>query len=218
MRVAAALFMLTVAASPAAAQRIPPLRSRTEPPVAPRVFLLASAQQFAAGDTFETVFGSAVHPFFGGGISLAFKNKLFVDGTVSFFRKSGERAFSFDGEDFQLGIPLRARIIPIELTAGYRLVRGSGPRLTPYIGGGVGAYSYKEESDFDEGDEKITLNHVGYLAVAGAEYRITGRMSAAFDIQYSHVPGILGDAGLSQELGDDDLGGIAIRFRLLVGN
>jgi hypothetical protein len=36
-------------------------------------------------------------------------------------------------------------------------------------------------------------------------------------VQYSSVSDILGQGGLSQELGEDNLGGVAVRFRLMVG-
>jgi hypothetical protein len=39
----------------------------------------------------------------------------------------------------------------------------------------------------------------------------------AVDVQYTHVPGILGDAGVSQATREDDLGGLAGRFKLIVG-
>jgi hypothetical protein len=164
------------------------------------------------------VFGGTTHPFFGGGIQLAWRGGFFVDGTLSFFRKTGERAFRFEGETFGLGIPLTARILPVEFVGGYRFRGGARSRLTPYFGGGIGAFNYKEESEFDEGDEEISFTKAGYLALAGVEFRLTRRLSAAVDVQYSRVPGALGDGGLSQEFDEDDLGGLAVRFRLMVGN
>jgi opacity protein-like surface antigen len=178
---------------------------------------MATVQQFAAADTFETAFGGAVQPFFGGGIQVAFRSGLFVDGAVSFFRKTGERAFVFDDEVFPLGVSMKARVTPIELTAGYRFARRTS-RMTPYVGAGVGAYFYKEESDFDESGEGVESTHAGFLALAGVEFAVSRRVFTAFDVQYSQVPGILGDSGISQEFGDENLGGIAVRFRLMVGN
>jgi hypothetical protein len=214
----AVLVVLLSLAAPAAAQvRIPPQPRRGEPNAVPRVYLLASVQQFAAADTFETVFGRAVQPFFGGGIEVVFRNGLFVDGAVSFFRKSGERAFVFDDDVFPLGVSLKARVTPIELTTGYRFARRNS-RITPYAGGGIGAYFYREESEFDESDDIVESTSAGFLAVAGVELAVSRRVFTAFDVQYSYVPGILGESGISQEFGDENLGGIAFRFRLMVGN
>jgi hypothetical protein len=218
LRQAVALVLLLLVAAPAAAQvRIPPQPRRGEPNAVPRVYLLATVQQFAAADTFETAFGRAVQPFFGGGIEVVFRNGLFVDGAVSFFRKTGERAFVFDNEVFPLGVSLKARVTPIELTTGYRFARRNS-RMTPYVGGGIGAYFYREESDFDESGDVVESSSAGYLAVAGVEFGVSRRIFTAFDVQYSFVPGILGDGGISQEFGDENLGGIAFRFRLMVGN
>jgi len=219
MRCAAALLMVLGTVVPARAQgRIPDLPTRSEPSVSPRVFALASVQQFSAADTFDAAFGGSVQPFFGGGIQLAWKNGYFLDGTVSFFRKTGERAFSFDGEAFGLGIPLKSTLVPIEFTTGYRFAGAGESRVVPYVGGGVGFYRYKEESDFDDEGDEVSINKPGYLGMAGVEFKMSRRLWSAVDVQYSRVPGVLGDGGLSAVLGDDDLGGLAIRFRLMVGN
>ena len=219
MRCAAAVLIVLGAAVPARAQvRIPDPPSRSESSVSPRVFALASVQQFSAADTFDAAFGGSVHPFFGGGIQLAWRNGYFFDGTVSFFRKTGERAFTFDGEAFGLGIPLKSTLLPVEFTTGYRFAGGGESRVIPYVGVGIGFYSYNEESDFDEAEDEVSSHKPGYLGMAGVEFRMSRRLWSAVDVQYSRVPGILGDGGLSAVLGDDDLGGLAIRFRLMVGN
>ena len=37
------------------------------------------------------------------------------------------------------------------------------------------------------------------------------------DAQYTHVPGIIGAGGISKEAGETDLGGMAARFKVLIG-
>ena len=37
------------------------------------------------------------------------------------------------------------------------------------------------------------------------------------DAQYTHVLGILGTGGISQDAGEKDLGGIAARVKVLIG-
>jgi opacity protein-like surface antigen len=216
MRYAAVLSMWLVA-TPALAQRIPDPPGQSEPSVAPRVYFLATVERFAAADTFNAAFGGSAYPFFGGGIQAAWKNGFFLDGAVSYFRKTGERAFAFQGETFGLGIPVKATLIPVEFSAGYRF-GGSGSRVTPFAGGGLGIYNYKEESGFDEAGDEVSSHKAGYFGLAGVEFRMSRRIWSAVDVQYSRVPGILGDGGLSALFGEDDLGGFAIRFRLMVGN
>jgi hypothetical protein len=179
------------------------------------VFLLATVQKFAATDTFDAAFGRSVLPFLGGGLQVAWRNGFFVDGAISFSHRTGERAFVFDDESVSLGVPLETTVVPFEATAGYRFRGSSQSRVIPYVGGGVGAYSYKEESD---SDDEVSIQKAGVLALAGVEYRVGRRMWTVFDVQYTHVPGILGDGGLSAEFGEDDLGGVAVRFRFMVGN
>lgn len=216
MKPFATLLLLVCLAAPAAAQvSVPP---PAPPNSALRLFGLVTGQKFAASDTFEAVFGGDVHPFFGGGLQATIKRNWFIEGTISYFKKTGERAFVFEGETSGLGIPLTASVLPLEFTAGYRFVGGPKSRMTPYLGGGIGAYKYKESSEFDQSGDELNVTKAGYQLVGGIEFRMTRRLWSAIDIQYTHVPGILGDAGLSAELGDDDLGGVAVRYRLMVGN
>jgi hypothetical protein len=37
------------------------------------------------------------------------------------------------------------------------------------------------------------------------------------DGQYTHIPGILGNGGISQDVDEKDLGGTAVRFKIVVG-
>ena len=170
-------------------------------------------QKFSAHNTFETVFGSSVQPFFGGGLSIAFRNGFYVDVTASRFKKTGERAFFFEGQGYPLGIPLTVTVTPLEVTAGQRA------RITPsmflYTGFGVGSYRYQESSQFD--DAPFDKRHVGYLVAAGLEFRVSRWVGVSGDAQYSYVSGIIGTGGVSKEADETQLGGIAGRFRVIVG-
>lgn len=206
------LLFLLGAASPVAAQS-----------VAVRPFFLFSEQRFAASESFDAVFGGSVEPFIGGGAQLALANGLFVDVTISRFKKIGERAFQFDGDTFQLGIPLTATLMPIEVTGGFRFgarkktSTGRAPRLVPFVGGGIGSYHYQEASDFSVSGDDVDLRSVGFLAVGGAELRVHSWIVVSADVQFTHVGGILGDNGISKDTGEKDLGGIAARFRVIIG-
>ena len=200
--------------APASAQvRRPPLRPNDLPKISLRPFFLATEQRFSARKTFETVFGKSVQPFWGGGLSVAFRNGFYVDVTASRFKKTGERAFFFEGQGYPLGIPLTVTVTPLEVTAGQR------SRITPnmflYTGFGVGSYRYQESSQFDDGP--FEKRHVGYLVAAGLEFRITRWVGVSGDAQYTYVSGIIGTGGVSKEAGESKLGGIAGRFRVIVG-
>ena len=89
--------------------------------------------------------------------------------------------------------------------------------MIPFAGGGVGWYSYKETSDFADSSENVDTRHVGYLAVGGVEFRVHRLVGLSVDAQYTRVPGIFGTAGISQDAGENDLGGVAARFKVIIG-
>lgn len=193
----------------------------TRPAIAFRPFLLATFQDFAAHQTFTAVFGRAAQPFFGGGLDLAFRNGIFVDFAASRFSRNGQRAFVFDGQTYRLGIPLTATEIPLEVSGGYRFA--GWRRIRPYAGAGLGSYGYRETSGSAAAGDNVSVRHVGYLVLGGAEVRVGPWVGIAVDVQWTHVPGILGTAGLSQGNGfgggaENDLGGIAPRIRLIIGH
>ncbi len=144
---------------------------------------------------------------------MAFRNGFFVDVTVSRFAKTGERAFFFENQGFRLGTPVKVTLTPIEVSAGGR-VRAT-PRVFPYFGGGFGTYAYRESGD--EPTDAFERRHIGYLGVGGVELRVGRSAAIAFDAQYTTVRSIIGAGGLSLDVGENDLGGIAARFRVIVG-
>jgi outer membrane protein W len=214
-----ACVMLGLAlAAPAAAQRPAP---RPVAPPAPalsiRGFVVATEQSFAAIDTFDATLGKTYGPFFGGGVQVVIHDSFFVEASVSRFRQTGERAYLSGGKAFQLGIPLTATVTPLEVTGGYRFRLRRYPNLRPYLAVGVGSYSYQETSQFSEAGEDVDARHAGVVANGGAEFRLQRWVGLAVDVQYTHVPGILGAGGVSQQAGESDLGGVAARVKLVVG-
>jgi len=204
----AALMLLGCAvAAPAAAQ--------DEPSISIRPFAFGSVQSFAAVDTFDAVFGRSYDPFFGGGVQAVFDGTYFVELSASRFKQTGQRAFISGGQKFHLGIPLTATIVPFEVTGGYRF--RFSPRVRPYIAVGVGSYQYKETSTFNDPSEDVDVRHAGVVVNGGAEFRVHRWVGIGAEVEYSHVPGILGNGGVSQQAGEKDLGGVAGRLKLIVG-
>jgi opacity protein-like surface antigen len=185
------------------------------PAVSVRPFALATMEWMAASHTFDAVFGASHEPFWGGGVQVALRDGIYVEIGVSRFMKTGQRAIDFNGQAIPLGIPLTATITPVELTAGYRVRRW--PRVIPYGGVGVSRYHYIETSDFAEAGDNVDTARVGYLLVGGVEFRLHRWVGVGVDAQYTHVTGILGSAGLSQEFGEDNIGGTALRVKVMVG-
>jgi outer membrane protein W len=215
-RTVIALVFTVLVAAPLAAQTRPPLPEE-EPAVSLRPFFVATEQRFAASQTFNAIFGQGVEPFFGGGVELVFRDGIYIDLTASRFKKTGQRAFLFNGQAFGLGIPLTATETPLEVTAGYRFKLRRYSTVVPYVGLGVGSYRYTETSSFAVAGEDVDTSHVGYLVVVGLEFRVSRWIGISGDAQYTHVPGILGISGISQDANEKDLGGVAARLRILVG-
>lgn len=178
---------------------------------------MGTEQSFAAVDTFDATFGKTYGPFFGGGAQVVFHDRFFAEVAISRFQETGHRAFINAGQAFNLGIPLTATITPIELTGGYRFRLRSLPKVRPYVGGGFGSYGYQETSQFADAGDDVDTRHAGFLLNGGAEFRLQRLVGLAIDVQYSHIPGIFGNGGVSQQAGESDLGGVAARFKLVVG-
>jgi opacity protein-like surface antigen len=218
MRTALAAVLAWCLSAPLAAQsRAPRPVADDEPSFALRPFVMMTGENFTARQTFDATFGQSNAPFFGGGLELVLSqlSGFYVDGTVSRFKKTGHRAFRANGQNFSLGIPLTATITPLEVSVGYRFRMSR--RVFPYVGLGVGSYGYKETSDFSDAGENVDTRHSGYLAVGGAEVRVHRLVGIAGDVQYTRVPGILGNGGISKEAGENDLGGITVRFKVAFG-
>ena len=216
MKTFVACALAVLVAAPLAAQTRRPAFDDT-PAFSLRPFFVATGERVAAATTFNAAFGQSMEPFLGAGAQLALRNGLFVEVGVSRFRKSGQRAFVNNGQTFQLGIPLTATLLPVEATAGYRFGAAASRRMVPYVGAGVGRYSYQEVGDFAAAGDNVDTHHSGYLAVGGLEFRVHRWIGLAVDAQYTHVAGILGEGGVSKDAGETDLGGIAARFKVLVG-
>lgn len=198
-----------------------PLQAQSQPVVldegqdfSVRAVGFLSGQQFAAKKTFDAVFGESFEKFFGGGILLA-EHGVFLEVDLSRFTRTGQRAYIFNGQAYRLNIPLTVTLTPIEISGGYRFRRQSA--VVPYVGVGIGSYSYKETSSGADTGEDIDVRHHGYLALGGAEFRVHRWVGIGADVQYTHIPGILGSGGLSKDVSETDLGGIAIRAKVIVG-
>jgi opacity protein-like surface antigen len=202
------LLSFLALASPAAAQDPPSLSFRP--------FVMGAQQNFTASDTFDAVFETTRGPFFGGGVQVVFFDQFVVELGASRFRQTGERVFrTATGSVFRLGIPVTATITPFEVTGGYRFPIWE--RVRPYVAAGVGSFAYKETSDFAEGSENLVTRETGLVVNGGAEVRLHRWIGVAADVEYSRVNGILGEGGISQQVGEDDLGGVSVRFKLIVG-
>ncbi len=207
------------------------------PDIAIRPFFELRRESFAAQQTFDAVFGDASTSFWGGGVQvLVWRGRIYGELNADRILQSGgqltgQRVFvSSSGNVSRLGIPLRAKIQPLEFLGGYRfnLRLNRRQQLVPFVGAGVSRYHYTETSDFADPSENLDATHSGFVFEGGVEYRVHRWVGVAGDAHYSHVPGILGTGGASQVFAggtipgaigahESDLGGWAARLKVVVG-
>ena len=218
-RLASTLLLGSLLLLPSAASAQSPASSSstpsTYPMFSPRGFVLFSRQQFQAEQTFEAIFDDASGSFRGVGADLVLARNVFVEIGWSRFEKTGERVFLFNNTVYKLGIPLTITLRPFELSGGYRLT--VWPRVIPYGGIGVASVRYEETSDFAATGDDVSVSGSGVVFLGGAEVRVTRFIGVSADIHYSSLADIIGTAGISKEYGEDNLGGTAVRFRIIIG-
>jgi len=197
-------------AAPAQTRRPPPVTRR---PVEVFGFGDLGYGWWLAHDTFNAVLGSSKAPMFGGGLQVRFRG-LFVEGSGERFRRVGSRVFVSGGDVFNLGIADTVRIIPISATFGYR---HAGRHVAPFAGGGIGAYLYKETSDFADPSENLSEHFTGYHVLGGVEFVSRSWLRAALEVQYTTVPNAIGTTGASAAFNERNLGGVHGRLKIMIG-
>ena len=225
-RIAAAAVALMVligisdaSAQGAGAQRRPPAPPAPPPPtIAVRGFFDVGVTIFSAKDSFEAIAGSATGPVFGGGGEVVLRQGWFFGGRVARFATDGHRVFVSDGEVFDLGLDTTITITPIEFTGGYRFT-APRRRLIPYVGGGIGSYRYREESEFAAEGEDVDESFTSYHLLGGAEYRISRWLGVAGEAQWTTVPDAIGQdpSSVGAAFDETNLGGSTFRVKVVIG-
>jgi hypothetical protein len=213
-RIAIAQVALIEGVAPTGDSRPPDPDVISEPDLQVFGFGQVGLQRWNAKDTFAAVLGSAQAPMFGAGAQVRVRGQIAVEGSIDYFKKNGERVFVHEGEVFKLGIRDTVRVMPVALTVSYR----ERTRSFAYYGGvGVGKYLYKEDSDFADPAENINARFTSYQVVGGVELDTLRALKTAFEVQYTTVPDALGTSGASKSFGENNLGGLQVRVKLLVG-
>lgn len=150
-----------------------------------------------------------------GGVALQYGlgESFFIRAGARYFQRNGERVFT-EGPGspvFELGHPLKVRIIPAYGLVGFRFLQGGSFR--PYVGIGGGVTSYNEESDVAGEIFESTATKPSGQAVVGLDY---GRGTVRFggEVMYSLVPDTIGFDGVSRLYGEDDIGGVTAVVRI----
>ena len=69
------------------------------------------------------------------------------------------------------------------------------------------------------GAYRVTAEKTGFkrFVQTGVEVRVSRWIGAALDVRYSQIKGILGNGGASQAFGENDLGGMSVSAKFVVG-
>jgi opacity protein-like surface antigen len=181
-----------------------------------RGFADVGSTRFAASESFDAVLGTHSGVVFGGGGEAVF-DRIFIGVRASRFQKDGTRVFVSGGDVFDLGIPTTVKVVPVQLTGGYRFPVGD--RIVPYAGGGIGWYRYSETSDFAADDDNVSETNTGYHLLGGAEFRLGELFGIAGEVEWSRVPDALGQSptSVATAFDENDLGGVTFRVKFVVG-
>ena len=120
------------------------------------------------------------------------------------------------GRIFRLGIPLTATITPLEITGGYRFPLSERALARTWRRASART-RYKETSDFADPAENVDTRQSGFVVNGGVEFRLHRWVGVGATCSTHACKGILGEGGVSQQVGEDDLGGVAARFKFIVG-
>ncbi len=181
-----------------------------------RGFVDGGSTTFTSKQSFKAVLGKESGIVYGGGVE-AVKHNVFLNVRASRFKKTGERVFIFEGQQFPLGIPETITVTPIELNVGYRFNFGSW--VVPYAGIGAGWHMFEDTSAFNSDSENVKETYKGYQVTGGAEFRLARWLGAAAEAAWSRVPDALGqdDNSVAKIFDETDLGGTAFRVKFVIG-
>jgi hypothetical protein len=204
---------VVVAATPAAAQQ------RQRQPFTISAHLQFGRLSQSARESFNAILGRSSGQVFGAGAEIAFRSGLFARFDATYFSANGERVDLVDDEIVPLGIPLLLSLTPIEFSGGYRFHAWRfGARkqvaLVPFVGAGAGVMRYHEETDDAHPDEGVDERHASYHVLVGLDVPLGKRIVIGTELTRRWVPGGLGAGGISQALGESDLGGATFLTRV----
>ena len=203
-------------AAPAAAQtsRARSVRSSSSSKPSIGLFGMFDYSTIASPKSFDAVFGKHTTTGPGAGIDVVNLWKgvfVRIDGSQSSL--TGERVVVFNGDVFKLGIPLTAKLTPLEFGAGWRFA-GSGSKIAPYVGASAISLKYKETSSFADSSENVDDTYNGFGAFGGVDVRITKQVFAGVEGQYRSIKITPGPNSAAASFNETDLGGIVLRVRL----
>lgn len=207
-----ALGVLMLAASFAA-----PVAAQTRPSIG--VYGLFDRTTIASSQTFDAVFNTHTTSGPGGGVdAINLWRGLFMRFDASTSELTGERVVVFNGDVFKVGIPLTAKLTPIEFGGGWRLEPRQSTklssRLAPYAGVSVVILKYRETSSFADASENADESYTGVGVFGGVDVRLVRQAFAGVEAQYRSITSAPGPDSVAASFSEKNLGGAVLRLRV----
>lgn len=169
---------------------------------------------FEATESFEAITGESSVPGLTVGVTLTrLWRGVFIDVAAGRRTLEGERVFVHAGTVFPLGIPVTIEWRPLDVAVGWRAAHR---RFSPYAGVGLSTIAYKETADFAQAGDDVSESASGLLLLAGVDAPVWRRVSLGGEVRYRSVTGVLGESGVSEVFGEDQLGGTSVGVRLSI--
>ncbi len=157
-----------------------------------------------ADQSIDAVFGGDSASMVGAQLEAQLNSGLFFGVSYETGDLNGKRVVLVPGgPPIQTNIDESLEVEPLRFTAGWMFRKDEA--LAPVVGVGVTSLSFSEQG----GGESVSGSDTGFHALAGLRYQWT-RFSIGGEIMYSSVSGIVGDGGVTEFFGEDDLGGTSI--------
>lgn len=210
-----ALAAFAVMTGSAAAQTTtpPPQKGTSGSSIGLRAYGVVDGNSMAALDSFDAVFGTRQLTAAGGGAEVNVWKGLFLRIAVTQMNRTGSRVFVGDNKEvFDLHIPMKVTMTPIEAGGGWRLASHS--RFSPYIGGAFISLDYQQVSDFAQAGENVNERYTGGAAFGGVDVTIWKGIFVGGEAQFRHISVPDASSSVMHEFGETDLGGFTGRLRI----
>jgi len=159
-----------------------------------------------AQDSFEPVYGPGMGQFGLGGVIYVARERLAIEFGVDVAAKAGKRVYATGEDEWeQTESAQNIGYVPFTATLKYRFIPDSS--VCPFIGGGLGAYYIREESD-DENFEATEGSHGGAHLCGGVEFMADRVFTLTLEARFTTIPDAIGEQGTSAYYDETDAGGL----------
>jgi hypothetical protein len=196
--------------APDGRKAVTPAASRQ--PIGFRAFGTVDTNSLLAQNSFNAVLGTSHLTEFGGGVDVVnLWKSAFIRAAVARTSKRGDRAFVANGQVVSLGVPITISMTPVEIGGGWRFALRHTPHVVPYAGGGILVQSYSEKSTFAGSGDNTSQTNTGFTTFGGVEVDLSKWLMVGGEVQFRGVPNAIGNGSVSQDFGETNLGGFAVR-------